>query len=85
MKKSVGILLMVAGAAVIVVGLYVALSAFAGMYASNLSDPLNQPEGAEANVKGEMMRGVIIGAAGAPVFIAGRVLMLVARRRAARR
>jgi hypothetical protein len=84
MKKGLGILLMVAGGAVIIVGIYVALSAFAGLYAGNLSDPLNQPDGAEAGVKGDMLRGVMIGAAGAPVFIVGRVLLMVARRRAAR-
>lgn len=85
MKKTVGILLMVGGGAVIIVGIYVALSAFSGLYAGNLSDPLNQPDGAEAGVKSDMLRGVILGAVGAPVFIVGRVMLMVARRRAARR
>ena len=82
MKKLLGIVLMVAGAAVMLGGAYVSLSAFSAMYQSNLADPLNQPEGAEKKTSENMLRGVYIGAPGIPVFIVGRVVLGSARRRA---
>ncbi len=85
MKKTVGMVLIVVGAAVMIAGIYVALSAFSGLYTGNLTDPLNQPENAEENVKSDMFRGAMIGAAGAPLFITGRIMLRSARRRAARR
>ena len=58
-----------------------------GDYNANLTDALNQPDGAEAQVSSAMLHGVYVGAAGAPFLITGVILARISafRRRRARR
>jgi hypothetical protein len=81
-KRTVGALLMLLGGAAIVVGILIALQAFSSMYSSNLSGPLDVPESSEAQVSTTMLRGVYVGAPGVVVFIIGRIIFSLARRRA---
>jgi hypothetical protein len=83
-KKALPFVLILAGAGVMVFGGYRALSALAGLYEANLSDPLNQPEGSEQAVSRKMLHGVMIGGAGAPFFLAGYVMWKTAAARARR-
>lgn len=85
--RLLGWILMLVGGAVVVYGIYLALSALVGLYQANLADPLNQPENAESQVSRAMLRGVLVGAGGAPVLLAGVIMSRVAafRRRRARR
>jgi hypothetical protein len=80
--KLFPLVLMLAGAGLMIAGMGLALSDLAGVYAGLLSDPLGQPEGAEKAAARGMLRDAALGAAGAPVFLAGLSWM---RRNAARR
>jgi hypothetical protein len=84
MKKVVGIILMGIGGAVIVGGLLLALSAFAGLYSSTLADPLNAPENSGQSTRASMLRGVYAGIPGAVAFVIGRIILARERRRAMR-
>jgi hypothetical protein len=74
MRTLIGIILTLAGAAIILYGLGSALIAFAGLYQGALDDAMNQPEGTEKAVSDAMWRNAIIGAAGIPFFLVGSFL-----------
>jgi hypothetical protein len=62
-------------------GVVLALRELGGLYQGVLTDPLGQPEGTEQNAASGMKRGVLIGAAGVPPFLAGTIMLKAARRR----
>ena len=82
MKKLTGLVLILVGGCVMAFGGYRALAALGGLYQANLADPLNQPEGAEKATSDAMIKGVMIGAVGAPFFLTGCVLWRFSARRA---
>ena len=85
MSRSLfGLVLALLGAAIICSGIFIAGSALAGLYKGALEHPLDQPENNEATVQHSMTRGVMIGAAGAPPFLLGMVLLKRAKARAKR-
>lgn len=77
MKTALGLILTLAGAALIVAGIARGVLPLIDVYRNNLTDPLGQPEGAEEKVGPAMRRGVILGACGVPPFIIGSVLLKV--------
>jgi len=78
MKAIVGTIFMLAGGAVVIVAIYLALQELGGLYGGALNDPLGQPDGTEKAVSERMIRAVIIGAVGVPFFIVGTVLVKAA-------
>ena len=80
-RSLVGVVLALLGAGIIAFGIFVAGSALAGLYKGVLERPLDQPENNETVVRDSMYRGVMIGAAGAPPFLIGMVLLKRAKAR----
>lgn len=90
-----GTLAMLVGAVCILLGVFQAVSALAGMYASALEQPMGAPPSAGATpgradplddpgrVSAEMMRSVIAGALGIPLLLGGLVIRAAGRRRRA--
>jgi len=94
-KLTAGLLLTFVGAAVMLVGIFLALRALVGLYQGVLDDPMGNDQpggGAEPGVLAQqgMYQGVMIGAVGIVPFLAGVVMvkgaiarrLLRARRRA---
>lgn len=75
MRLTLGILLTLVGGAVVLVGLFGALSELIGLYASAMNDPLaaDAPEGKA--VGAAMFRWAIVGAVGVPFLLVGSVLL----------
>ncbi|HZW08865.1 MAG TPA: hypothetical protein VFF69_03095 [Phycisphaerales bacterium] len=90
MRMLSGLILMLAGAGVMLYGIWLALRQLVGLYQGAMSDPLGQPEGTEAAAQQGMIEGVKIGAVGVVPFLIGVYLFRGAvarrlRRRAQRR
>ena len=81
MKRGLGLALVLLGSLVMGFGGYRALSALGGLYQRNLEDPLGQPEGSEQATSDQMLRGVMIGGVGVPVFLTGYVMWKLGARR----
>lgn len=77
MKTAAGLLLLLAGAGVMLYGLGTALIELVGLYQGAVGDPLGQQAGVEKEVSDKMIRAVIIGAIGIPPFLIGSVLLKV--------
>lgn len=77
MRSLLAWLLLLIGGLLVLYGIGTAVLSLAGLYEANLTEPMNQPEGSEDAASGAMMRGVFIGLAGVPLFIAGAVLLKV--------
>ena len=84
MRTPLGYMLMLAGGAVLLVGIYVGFAALAGFYNDAVVNPLGRADGAEANTSASMLRGVVLGAVGIPPFLAGVVIVRRSRVRIAR-
>lgn len=67
------------GAAIIVVGIFLALRPVLGMYSNALSDPLSDPAVQESAVPAAMRTGIIVAACGVPFCAVGAVLRVRAR------
>ena len=75
MLKIFGLLLLSIGAVAILIGGGLAVLELAGMYSHALSaDPLAVPEQSEEETRRNMLRWLVLGAAGMPLFIAGSVM-----------
>jgi hypothetical protein len=84
---------MLVGAVVILLGVYQAVGAMAGLYSTALERPLGEtapardagaavdPLDEPGRISAEMMRGVIAGALGIPLMLAGMVIRARSRRR----
>jgi hypothetical protein len=79
--KALALVLILAGAGIILFGGYRALGTLASLYQRNLEDPMGQPDGAEQAASSQMLRGVMIGAAGVPLLLAGHFVRRKAWRR----
>jgi hypothetical protein len=66
---------MAVGGVAMLIGIWLALEPLIGLYQDTLADPLNQPEGTEKQTSGAMLRGVIVGGAGALPFLIGSALV----------
>lgn len=77
MRALLAWLMVFVGGLPILYGVGSALLALIGLYEANITDPLNQPEGAERTIAAEMFRAVIIGGVGVPIFIVGAVMLKI--------
>lgn len=85
MKYLAAILLVLAGAGLILAAIVRALAPLIGLYQGAMGDPLGQPEGTEQAAADQMFSALILGAVGALPFIAGVIwLKVLAVRRIAR-
>lgn len=76
MRAALGMLLVLAGGAVMLYGIGSALVELVGLYQGAMTDPLGDSrEGGEVSV--EMARSVLIGSAGVLPFIIGTVLLKI--------
>ncbi len=91
--RHFGTLAIVVGAVCILLGVYQAVSAMAGLYSAALERPLGEPAPARdagavgdpldepGQISAEMKRSVIAGALGIPLMLAGMVIRARSRRR----
>ncbi|MCC6952257.1 MAG: hypothetical protein IT433_12545 [Phycisphaerales bacterium] len=77
MKKYLGLGLLLLGGAIMLTGLALAVSPLIELYRNNLEHPLDEPATPQAQTKPRMMRGVYVGAAGAPLMIAGSIMLKI--------
>ena len=77
MRTLLGIILLVAGAALMLYGIGTALGQFVGLYQGAVDDAMGMKANAEQDASRAMIRAVIIGACGVPLFIVGSVLLKV--------
>ena len=75
MRILIAFLLWAVGVGIVLYGLGNALLELGSLYQGAITDPLNQPEGAEKVVSAHMVRMLIIGAAGLPFLIVGTVMI----------
>ena len=75
MRLLIALLLWLVGAGIMIYGIGSALLELVSLYQGALTDPLNQPEGAEKGISDRMVRNLIIGAAGIPFIIVGTFLV----------
>ncbi|MBS0197147.1 MAG: hypothetical protein JSR77_10345 [Planctomycetes bacterium] len=78
MRGFLGLVLTLLGAAVMLYGASIALKELGGLYQGALDNPLGQPADNEKHTSDTMVRGVLVGAAGVPLFLVGTVLIKVA-------
>jgi len=77
LRGILGLILLLVGGGIMLTGGTFAVLPLVDLYRANLEHPLDQPESAERNTSDRMLRGVYIGAAGTPLFIAGSVLLKI--------
>lgn len=77
MKKYLGLALLLLGGAIMLSGIGLALSPLVDLYRSNLEHPLDEPATPESQTKSRMLNGVYLGAAGAPLMIAGSIILKI--------
>lgn len=77
MSRHLGYMLLLVGAAIMLTGFFLALKELSGMYGDTLSDPMGNKAGSvePKTVSDAMLRYVIIGAAGIPVFLVGSLML----------
>ncbi len=77
MRATLGIVLVLLGAAVMLYGLGTALSELIGLYQGALTDPLAQAGNTEQDTSRRMIRAAVTGALGIPLFVVGAVLLKI--------
>lgn len=77
MKKYLGLALVLLGGAIMITGMGLALTPLIDLYRNNLEHPLDEPATPESQTKSRMLRGVYVGAAGAPLMIAGSIMLKI--------
>jgi len=77
MRKTLGIILIVAGFGLILCGLLGALRELQGLYQGATENAIGMAETAEQDASKRMVRAAVIGACGVPLFIAGSVMLRV--------
>lgn len=77
MKKYLGLSLLLLGGAIMLTGIGLALTPLFELYRDSLEHPLDEPATPESETRPRMMRGVYVGAAGAPLMIAGSIMLKV--------
>ncbi|MFM9996815.1 MAG: hypothetical protein ACKVU4_13565 [Phycisphaerales bacterium] len=77
MRTMLGLILVLLGGAVMLYGFGAAVVELMGLYQGTFDDPMGQPDGTEEGVSRRMIRSVIIGAVGVPVFIVGSVMLKI--------
>lgn len=77
MKKYLGLALLLLGGAIMLTGLALAVTPLIELYRNNLEHPLDEPATPETQTKPRMMKGVYVGAAGAPLMIAGSIMLKI--------
>lgn len=81
MGRSTGWVLIVAGGALALFGIGMALLQFSNLYNGVLEKPLDQPEGFEKETAGKMLRYAIIAAPGGVCVIVGKMMLKRAKAR----
>lgn len=77
MKKYLGLAFLLLGGAIMLTGMGLALAPLVELYRNNLEHPLDEPATPESQTKSRMMRGVYVGAAGAPLMVAGSIMLKI--------
>ena len=77
--------MLVSGLALIGYGLYAGISALGELYQGALDAPLEQPADAEQNTSEAMFRAALIGVAGIPPLVLGKIFWARDRARRGRR
>ena len=77
MRTTLGIILMAAGCGLILYGLLGALRELQGLYQGATENAIGMAETAEQDASKGMIRAVIVGGCGVPLFIAGSVMLKV--------
>lgn len=87
MRLFIAIIFWIAGAGVMVYGLWHAIAELGAVYQGALNNPLEQPENAEKIFSENMIRSLLIAAAGIPFLVIGTIMLRFggARRRRERR
>lgn len=80
MRLGLGLFLMLVGAGIMLVGMFLALRSLVGLYKGVLDDPMGDHQPAGAAEPGDiaqqgMYQGVIFGAIGIPPFLIGVVMV----------
>jgi hypothetical protein len=76
-RMVIGLILMLVGGAVILYGIAAALSQLFGLYQGAVDNAMGMSATAEQEASKGMMRAVIVGACGVPVFLVGSMLLKV--------
>lgn len=83
--KLLALLLVLLGGGVMLYGGGLAAFELYALYANALADPMADPAGGETAVQQRMLRGAMIGGAGAVPFVTGWVMLRIAGIRSRRR
>ncbi len=75
MKLTLGLVIMLIGAAIVITGIVIALLSLGGLYSGFVNDALGQPDDAVQTTQQGMYRGVIIGAIGIVPFLVGSMIV----------
>lgn len=84
MRGLIGLVLVLVGGGVMLFGIVRGVVPLVRMYQDALQKPLDDRP-ADATLQGDMLRGVLIGACGVPVFLVGMVMTKAALYRKLRR
>jgi len=81
MKRTIGFILILGGAALMIFGILGAGDELRRLYADTLNSPLDAPQEDGTSVSDVMLKYVAIGVGGAPMFIVGLVMFKLGRPR----
>ena len=79
MKRPIGMMLLFAGALLMILGIVGAADELRRLYADTLNNPLDAPQEDGTSVSDVMLKYVAIGVGGAPMFIVGLVMFKLGR------
>ena len=77
MRTAIGLILVLAGGGLILFGIGGALMALFGLYGNAIDNAMGMSATAEQDASRAMIRSVIVGACGVPLFLVGSVLLKV--------
>lgn len=77
MRAVIGLILTLAGAALVGYAIFHGLHELAGLYEGAANDALGMPPTAEKDASAAMIRAAIVGACGAPLLLAGSIMLKV--------
>ncbi len=78
MKGFIGLVLVLAGAAIMLAGMWFALREVIALYQTTIADPMGGGASRETDTSSAMLRYVLLGGIGVAPFVVGMVLLKVA-------
>jgi len=76
-RLTIGLMLLFVGGAVMLYGIGTALHEFVGLYQGAVDNAMGMKANAEQDASKAMIRAVIIGGCGVPLFVAGSVMLKI--------